>query len=43
MDEVIEQARERGRQGVERIMLQTYDQDDIDGLKLIADEVAPNI
>ncbi|HRA30719.1 MAG: TIGR03560 family F420-dependent LLM class oxidoreductase [Thermomicrobiales bacterium] len=43
VDEVIEQARERGRQGVERIMLQTYDQDDIDGLKLIADEVAPNI
>lgn len=43
VDEVIEQARQRGRQGVERIMLQTFDQDDIDGLKLIADEVLPNI
>lgn len=43
VDEVIEQVRQRGQQGVERIMLQTFDQDDIDGLKLIADEIIPNI
>lgn len=43
VEQVIEQARRRGAQGVERIMLQTFDQDDIDGLKLIADEVMPNV
>lgn len=43
VEQVIDLIQQRGKQGVDRIMLQTFDQDDIDGLKMIADEIIPNI
>jgi alkanesulfonate monooxygenase SsuD/methylene tetrahydromethanopterin reductase-like flavin-dependent oxidoreductase (luciferase family) len=42
-DEVIEQIRDWDTRGIERIMLQTLDMDDIAVLELIADEVMPHV
>ena len=43
VDEVTEEIRARGEQGIDRIMLQTFDQDDMDALQLIAEEIIPNV
>jgi F420-dependent oxidoreductase-like protein len=42
-DEVVEEIRARAAQGMERFMLQTHDQDDIEVLELIASEVLPHV
>jgi F420-dependent oxidoreductase-like protein len=42
-DEVVESIEMRGRQGIERIMLQTLDMDDIPALELIASEIMPRV
>lgn len=41
--DVVEQIRERGGWGVERIMLQTFNMDDRDALELIATEIMPRV
>lgn len=43
VDEVIEVIRARGQQGIDRIMLQTLDMDDMDAVRLIAEEIMPNV
>lgn len=42
-DEVVEQIRNWEARGIERIMLQTLDMDDIAVLELIADEIMPHV
>jgi F420-dependent oxidoreductase-like protein len=42
-DELVQQVRAWGSRGVTRIMLQTFDMDDIDALRLIAAEVLPRV
>ena len=42
-EEIVEGIHERRAHGVTRIMLQTYDMDDHDALKLFAEEVIPHI
>jgi alkanesulfonate monooxygenase SsuD/methylene tetrahydromethanopterin reductase-like flavin-dependent oxidoreductase (luciferase family) len=43
VDQVIEEIRARSEQGIERIMLQTFDQDDTDVLHLISKEIIPQV
>lgn len=42
-DQVIEQIQAYGRAGVEEIMVQRMDLDDLEGLQIIAEEVLPNL
>lgn len=42
-EEIVEQIQARAEQGVERIMLQTHDQTDMEALELFANEVMPHI
>lgn len=42
-EEIVEQIQARKAQGVERIMLQTHDQTDMEALELFASEVMPHI
>lgn len=41
--EIVEEINLRGEQGVERIMLQTHDQTDMEALELFASEVMPHV
>src|SRR5690606_25272465 len=43
VDEVVESIKARERQGIDRIMLQTMDMDDIPALELIAAEIMPQV
>ena len=43
VDEVVESIKLRQRQGIDRIMLQTMDMDDIPALELIASEIMPQV
>jgi F420-dependent oxidoreductase-like protein len=42
-EEIVEQIQARAEQGIERIMLQTHDQTDMEALELFASEVMPHI
>jgi F420-dependent oxidoreductase-like protein len=42
-EEIVEQIQARAEQGVERIMLQTHDQTDMEALELFASDVMPHI
>jgi F420-dependent oxidoreductase-like protein len=42
-EEIVEQIQARAEQGVERIMLQTHDQTDMESLELFASDVMPHI
>jgi alkanesulfonate monooxygenase SsuD/methylene tetrahydromethanopterin reductase-like flavin-dependent oxidoreductase (luciferase family) len=42
-DEVVESIKLRAGQGIQRIMLQTLDMDDIPALELIAGEIMPRV
>jgi alkanesulfonate monooxygenase SsuD/methylene tetrahydromethanopterin reductase-like flavin-dependent oxidoreductase (luciferase family) len=41
--EIVEEIQARGAQGIDRIMLQTFDMDDMEALELFASEVIPNV
>jgi F420-dependent oxidoreductase-like protein len=42
-EEIVEDLRQRGEMGLDRIMLQTFDMDDIEALELFASEVMPHV